>query len=306
MTLQDILRRRGVPFRVSSGDQAKVHVCCVFCTGKGKGVDTQYRLCLHSKLGWGRCVHCEWKSSRAIVNFLKALRIAEVPTGFEAKQESAVIERAELPADFRLLSDPIDDLDRRAKDYLSKRGVSDLQMRRHRVGVSYVGRYAYRILFTAYDKGELVSVNARDFTGRKIPKYLNSRGDKGIFAFEPSAKQVVLCEGAIKALRVRRSMPVSAGALLGSTLTDRQLAQISAGACEEIVLYPDPDAPGLAGVIKIADKLRENWGGGVKIAWPVKLPADEADPRDIRDAVKSSVEYSRLLGVQLRVAQRAG
>lgn len=250
-------------------------------------------------------MHCEWKSSRAIPYFLKALRIAEVPTGFEVRQEDVAIERTELPADFRLLCDPIDDLDRQAKDYLSKRGVSDLQMRKHRVGVSYVGRYAYRILFTAWDKGELVSINARDFTGRRIPKYLNSRGDKGIFAFDLTAKQVVLCEGAIKALRVRRSMHTSAGALLGSTLTDRQLKQISDSACEEIVLYPDPDAPGIAGVVKIADKLRESWGGSVKVAWPIDLPADEADLPDIRCAVESAVEYSRLLGVRLRVAQRS-
>ena len=250
-------------------------------------------------------MHCEWKSPKSIPNLLKAFRIAEIPHGFEEDFEELIAERVELPVDFRLLCDPIDDLDRQAMAYLVRRRVSPSQMRTHGIGVSYVGRYAYRILFLARDGKELISINARDFTGRRIPKYLNSRGDKGIFAFNPTSKRIVLCEGAIKALCIRRAIAVSAGALLGSTLTDRQLRQLSESACEEIVLYPDPDAPGLAGVVKIADKLREGWRGSVKVAWPVDLPADEADLSDIRRAVESAVEYSRLLGVRLRVAQRS-
>ena len=96
-------------------------------------------------------------------------------------------------------------------------------------------------------------------------------------------------------------MSISAGALFGNALTDKQLAMISAGACEEVILYPDPDAPGIAGFIKIAERLRESWKGTVKVAWPVELPADEADLRDVRGAVESAKTYSWELGVRMRL-----
>lgn len=290
MTLQEALLRRHVKYKVGT-DRNKIQICCPFCTSRGKAPDDKFRLCLHATQFWCRCVHCEWKRKNGIATVLKELGIVEQVYGVEEhKPEKA--EPVELPSDFQILTKAYDDLDQIARRYVLERGITEEQIRKYQIGVSYTGRYSYRIVFPVYNGKELVGINSRDFTGQATPKYLTSRGDKFLFGFDPLAHSLVLSEGCFKALRISRVTKYCSSALLGHDLTDKQLQQLQASKVERIILYPDIDEVGKRGFVKIADKLQEELKATVSIAWPVGMPADEAPLEDIRTLLANPLPYS--------------
>ncbi len=289
MTFQDALARRGIRYRTSPGDRAKTHLCCPFCARRGKGGDSGFRLCVHAVQGWGRCVHCDWKSRSAVKAVLRELSITD-SVDFAGSAPEEELPPVELPEDFQLLSDPHDELDREALRYLIDRGVTPAQIREKRIGVSYVGRYAYRIIFPVYVDGDLKGINARDFTGTSERKYLTNAGEKYLWGFDPRAETVVLAEGVFKALRLETATRISSAALLGHDLPERQREQIGRSALRRAILYPDPDLVGRRGFVKIADALSEI-GIGVSVAWPVSVPADDAPPGDLREGVRKAGLY---------------
>ena len=293
MTLQEVFLRRGVRFRVS-GNGLKISICCPFCVENGKSPDTKFCLCVHATQFWGRCLHCDWRHRFAVVPVLKQLGILESVTGVEKAPESSIQAPVTLPKDFQLLTHAYDDLDRQAKKYILKRGVTEEQIKQDRLGCSYVGRYAYRIVFPVYVGKELKGINARDFTGIQKPKYLNSPGDKYLFRFDPKQSVTVLSEGVIKALRIAQACEYGSASLLGHDLTERQLEQIQNSTVKHLILYPDVDPVGRKGVVTIADKLRELFSKcEVSIVWPVTLPADDVPLLELKQLlVNNVVPYS--------------
>jgi hypothetical protein len=288
MTFSQALLLRGVRFRQSAADHAKIHINCPFCPENGKSIDTQYKLCVHAMQGWGRCMHCNWKRRYAVAAVLKQLGIVAdgVYAGVGAEEQSEEA-NVELPHDFTPLVRVYEDLDRTARDYVLKRGITPEQIKKHKIGVSYTGRYAYRVLFPIKADGKLVGINARDFTGQQEPKYLLSRGEKYIYNLDPKAKTVVLSEGVIKALKIQQATDANSGALLGHSLTDRQLAQVKASACQHVILYPDAERVGRRGFLNIACRLKEEWDGNVSIIHPVRTPADDSPVDEIRDNLRN-------------------
>jgi Toprim domain-containing protein len=280
VTLSEVLTRRGIRFRQSAGDRNKLHVNCCFCQSQGKPADTKQRLCIHSKDGWGKCVSCGWKNRYAIAPVLKQLGIVADVEGAERVHESKQ-ELVTLPEDFQLLTKVFDDLDRTAKQYILKRGITEEQIKENKIGVSYTGRYAYRIIFPIYVDKKLQGINARTFMDR-APKYLMSRGEKYIYRFDPNAVTCIFSEGVIKALRIDRVTEFGSSALLGHDLTSKQLEQIQNSSCKHVILYPDPDKVGKQGVIKIADKLKENCKVKISVVWPIPGPADEIPLKDLQ------------------------
>lgn len=296
MTLQDTLARQHVAFRRGHSDPNKISIHCPFCVERGKSQDTQFRLCLHAKLGWGKCLHCGWSWRHAVLYVLRRVGINEVPKGFEQEAEKRT-PPVQLPEDFQVLTQASDDLDNQAQKYLLDRGITLNQIAANRIGVSYVGRFAYRILFPVYAEGKLRAINARDFTGRQKPKYLNTVGDKYLYHFDPKKEVLILSEGAFKALRIQQVTPHASAALLGHDLTTIQLGQIKSSAVKTIILYPDPDPVGKAGIIKLADSLVDSWNGWsgeVRVVWPVTAPADEAPLPTIKDLLQKTLLYSGL------------
>ncbi len=278
MTLQDALDKRGIRYR-QSGD--KIHLNCPWCPSRGKSPDTRMRLCVHAKDGWGRCMSCDWSRKTAVNAVLKQLGIVELVAGFSRADKPEAF-HISLPGDFTPLWLPTTDaFDLQAQEYLRTRGITREQIRKYRLGTSYTDTYAYRILFPVYADHELKCINARDFTGRRKPKYLLSKGDKYLAFFDPEATCCVLSEGVIKALRIAQTTSDCSAALLGHDLTDIQLKQIQDSQCRAIILYPDTDAVGRKGFLKIADKLCENWKGEVAIVWPVTGAADDLPLREL-------------------------
>lgn len=290
MTLPQALLKRGIRLRVTS--EWKVHLNCPFCVERGKPVDTKQRLCIHTRERWGKCVHCGWKSRNAAFPVLRQLGILDHVEGFDREESKGETPPPELPSDFSVLTRVYDDLDKQARDYLLKRGVTHSQIAECKIGVSYSGRFAYRILFPVWKGSELRGINARSFTDTAGPKYLLNAGEKYLFHFDPDRATTVLSEGCFKALRIARVTEWGSAALLGHDLTDKQLEQIKSSKCERIVLYPDIDDVGRRGFLHVADKLAENWSGEVLFVWPVKLPADDAPLEDLRELLTNPLSYS--------------
>lgn len=291
MTLADALTRRGVRFRVSGG---KIHLNCPFCPSRGKPDDFKMRLAVDAKIGWGRCMHCDWKHRYAVKTLLKQLGINAEITGTETQsyvEEKTVVR---LPEDFQVLTKVSEDLERQARKYVLSRGITSEQIRECHIGASYSGRYGYRIVFPIYNGKELLGFNSRDFTGKKTPKYLISKGlIKPLYHFDPNASSVILSEGIIKALRIAQVTDMNSASLLGHNLTDLQLEQIQASQCQHIVLYPDPDTVGRRGMLSVADKLNENWRGRVSFIWPIPGLADEIPLVDLKHSlVENCIKYS--------------
>jgi DNA primase len=177
-----------------------------------------------------------------------------------------------LPAGFSIVGTVGDELDQLALQYLLKRGISRQQIVRYKVGATFVGNYAYRVVFPLWYNGKLQGFVARDIAGWE-PRYL-SGGRKALFNPRP-AETLILAEGVFKALRIERALGCPVGATLGRELTDYQLEQLLALDVRHIVLWPDPDKAGRQGCIRSAELLRAN-GFDVSVVWPVSKPADEA------------------------------
>jgi hypothetical protein len=259
---------------------------------RGKGMDTQFRLCVHTRDGWGRCMHCDWKRRQAVMPVLKQYGILERVAGFSVEPEE-YIPPVELPKDFQALTHVYDDLDRQARKYIIGRGVLPSQIREEKIGVSYSGRYAYRVIFPVYVNKQLKAINARDFTGSQTPKYLTSRGDKYLYRFDPEARTVVFSEGSIKALRIAQATSANSSALLGHSLTEHQVQQIEASKCQEVILFPDPDRVGRRGFVRVADQFAQlQKRVSLKIVWPVPQPADELPLAEISKMLAVPLAYS--------------
>lgn len=274
MTFLENLSRRRIRFHRSHGDANEIQLCCPFCPDYGESADTRFRLSINIANGAGICFNCGYKSRHVIFALLKKWNI--IRDLEEEKPEPAIaVEPVKLPKDFQLLSKAYDALDRIALKYLLQRGITQKQIHARGIGVSYCGRYAYRIVMPVWVNETLRGVVARDFTGQQKPKYLNSVGDKYLYGFDPQSESCILVEGIFKALRVELATGLPTAALLGHDLTPIQLKQIQESKCRKITLFPDPDLVGRRGVARIADTLKEEWSGELNIIWPVRTPADE-------------------------------
>jgi hypothetical protein len=292
MTFLDALTRARVRYRRAGGGE--ICLCCPFCMANRGEPDTEFRFNVNIKTGAGHCWHsgCGFKSRSAVFAILKELHV-EGAFQLEGEQPAqAPQEPVTLPRDFQPLTHVVDDLDRTALNYLLKRGVMREQIVAHRIGVSYGGRYGYRVVFPVMEGKMLRGIVARDFTGTQTPKYLNSPGDKWFWGFQPEAETVVLAEGIIKALKIRTATGVSAAALLGHALTVSQRQQLDRSQCKHVVLWPDPDRVGRQGVCKIADDLVGSWPGAVSVVWPVAKPADDMPMAEIQEAWKNATPYT--------------
>jgi hypothetical protein len=301
MTFVEVLLRQGIRFRRSSSDANEIRLCCPFCPDRGESPDTRFRLCINVGSGAGICHNCRWKSHRrAIFRYLHRKRIDAVDVEKALPEEAPPPTVFEMPKEFQPLTRIYDDLDRQVLRYLQCRGVSKKQIRKHRIGVCYSGRFAYRVVFPVRVEGKVRGIVARDFTGQQEPKYLNSSGEKYLYGFDPKSKVCVLSEGVFKALLIAQVTPHNSAALLGHDLTTSQLEQIQNSRCQEVILWTDPDRVGRQGTISIAEKLLEEWGGKVRVLWPINKPADDILCAEERRQVLSRLHnYSFTMRTQL-------
>jgi hypothetical protein len=263
-------------------------------------VDSRFRLGINLTNGKGHCFNCDWKSRHTISYLLQRIGFEGEVLEAEEEQETPPPPKVRLPEGFAPLTEACDVLDRTALRYLLQdRRLSRRQIQTKGVGVSYLGRYAYRVIFPVRDQErKLRGFVARSFVGGQ-PKYLNSPGDKYLYNLNHKSKQIVLAEGVFKALRLELALPeFNCCALLGHDLTVTQTQQLADTKCRHVVLWPDPDRIGVQGVSRIARQLLET-GYQVELIWPVVRPADEAPLSELQQLMLQRRSYSWQMGEKL-------
>ncbi len=298
------LKRQGYEVKQHASDPNEIRVCCMFCQQLGHGQDTKFRLGINVKTGQAHCFHCDWKT-RDIYRLIEkqmGRRVRQPDNVYSQTQRS--VEPPSLPCEFERFFYPAPIVYTnskrstyekgrcgivrgRALDYLHRRGVTEDQIRSHRIGFCVTGRYAYRVVLPIYHGERLLTFVARDFTGEQDVKFLNRKGMKPLWGTDKLLSHlegctVVLYEGIFKALAGERcNTPSIIGdvvhaATLGSQISDFQLAQLKPQSIREVILFPDPDRPGLKGFLKVGRALMARYyTQGVTVAWP--LPQREAD-----------------------------
>lgn len=304
MALLDVLRSRGVEVRKGRGGE--LTLCCPFCIDRGESQDTRFRLGVNQRTGAAHCYNCGWASKSEgpkwiLIKLGHRSELEQIGYHLDPAPEEKPPEPVVLPDGFELLHacDRSDYWARRAYRYIRKRGVSKKQLRQKLIGYTMTGRFAYRIVFPVLDKGNLVMVVARDFTGQAKAKYLNSVGDKYLYNIQPadrnreSGRSVILSEGILKALKLERLTPIASASVLGHNLTDIQLNQLKEAKYRTVILWPDPDRPGVVGVTEMASLLIDN-GFRVKTLWPLpKAQADELADETVEEILRCHVhEYT--------------
>jgi hypothetical protein len=302
MNLPDLLRQKGIPYRVHGEE---LYVCCLFCTDKGETQDTRFRLGLNLVHGYGHCFNCGWARKQAVDLFLRRLKLSVWQVTSLSGQNSGGLlleqKKVFLPEGFEPFSNHPDSLERQAFLYLRHRGVSQEQIRRFGIGYTLIGKYAYRIIFPVRTPlGELLGFVARDFTGNHRRRYLFSSGDqKGLFGLKANTERVVIAEGVFKALCLERALVRPCCASLGSTVTHFQVGQMLEAGVKRVVLWPDPDKPGVAGCLQNLNELRHRFE--VDVVWP-NVMADEARLETLRETWKQHRQATDLSTArQLRV-----
>ncbi len=285
MTFQNVLLKRGIRFHHSPSDPYEVAICCPFCVERGESADTRFRLGVNVQTGKAHCFNCRWKSNKSINYILRRLGLQQdTVDSYDQVVDERPPEIIRLPKDFTPLSGKLDSMDQEAYDYVIRRGVTPKQILRKNIGVSYLGRYAYRIIFPVMEGSKLRMIVARDFTGtEKNRKYLNSVGEKYLYNYRKSAESVILCEGIFKSLRLERAITgeEKAVALLGHDITEIQLAQLLKAGCKSALIWPDPDRAGSRGAISIASKLIDA-NIETSVMMGVVKPADEEPISSLR------------------------
>lgn len=293
MTLRDLLVRRGLRFHNHAFKSDEIFICCPFCTERGETPDTRYRLGVNVRNGEGHCFNCGYASRYAAQAVVR--RLHENPDALELERGSQTVSPdvrkfERLPKDFQLLTEADTDLDKRARRYVLDRGVTLRQLEEKQIGVSFVGRYAYRVIFPVLYKSKVRGFQARDFTGSQEPKYLTSQGEKGVYNLAGKPETVVLSEGVFKALRIEQVISDGvSGSLLGSSLTPYQLEQLKKARVKNVILWPDPDRAGRKGCIAISEQLEQE-RFNVGVVWPITQPADEAPLEHLRNSWNHCVQ----------------
>lgn len=290
MTLVELLTIRGVRFRRSAHKTGELTLNCPMPNCG----DNRFRLGLNYKKNVGQCFNCHWKAKRnAVQKVLRALSLQEMPlTDVRNEVEEAKPEEPKLPEDFTLLSEveEDDDLLWTPVQYLLDRGITRKQIKKHYLGCSISGRFRYRIIIPVIFDEEFMGTVCRDWTGKREPKYLNSTGEKSIWNCPPAVKgnpPLILAEGCFKAMALESALKREAGALLGHDITDQMVEQLLKMKHKSVMLWPDPDAVGVEGAFKVAEKLL---AAHISVEFPSRVPKKQADEMRPETRVKYASE----------------
>jgi ribosomal protein L37AE/L43A len=209
---------------------------CPFC----KHHDAKKRkLAVRLADGVTHCWVCNWsaKSPAKLVSVLGAHKLLPDLTrafgdGGPAVEDEPVesVAEAELPSDFTLVCDEIDNGVRNPDkldciEYLKKRGVSYAAAKHFRLGVSATGAFRRRVVFPSFDAaGELNYVTARAIDDSTTFKYFNTQRQRSSLVFNEVdvswSRELVLVEGPFD---LTSCVGMNAVPMLGSWLDENYL-----------------------------------------------------------------------------------
>ena len=145
----------------------------------------------------------------------------------ESNIHGDVPEALKIPKGFRLLGDNLSAKDpdiRGAIRYCRKRGLTDREIWRYRLGTCTTSQFRRRVIIPSFDnEGVLNYYSARSIDPENKYKYLNAKVSKKDIVFNDLNidwnKELVLVEGPFDLMKVR----MNAGCLLGSHLPEDSL-----------------------------------------------------------------------------------
>lgn len=155
------------------------------------------------------------------------------------------------------------------------------------LGISYItnGNLAGRHIFPIYLHNKLVAFEARDFTGRLIPKTLALPRDVSIHSYlwnfdnVVSGLPIVIVEGTKGALAVLKHGYINTVSSFGARLTFNQVILLTSKSPSEVIIAYDADTAGIEGADKAVVRLLAQTEVSV-----MKLPKG-TDPWDVSRAV---------------------
>lgn len=289
------LSRHGMSARPSGNDE--IRVCCPFCPDRGRSPDDEYALGVNVHTGIGHCFRCGWRSGFA----LDKLKVERREFSFEDPKTETPPPR--LPEDFTLLQeDDSDEWMTIAWRYVTNppskkgRGISEIQVRNKRLGLSMTGKFAYRVIFPIYRNEKLLGFTGRTILKDGFPKWKHSEGLNAMYParISKTADTVVLTEGVVDALAVARNLSVldigwkicpDSIALLGTGLPAEKMEWIER--YQEIVLWMDPDRAGKKFTADIGERLSETF------QVMVVRPDRKCDPSDLSQMESLKLYHSR-------------
>ena len=221
----------------------------------------------------GHSIYSLFKKINADSRYFTELKgLVFIPSKSEDKTESKII--VSLPREFLPLWVMNKSLYRnQAKSFLHKRGITDVDIKKYKIGFCDSGLYEGRIIIPSYDdKGLLNYFVGRSFVGEKM-KYKNPNVSRDIIPFDwyiAWSFPIVLCEGVFDAISIR----TNAIPMLSKKPSKSLLRKIFEKNVKTIYIALDDDAK------KDAYNMSEffkDFGIDCKV---VKLPTDK-DPNDL-------------------------
>ena len=174
------------------------------------------------------------KSQKKVYNLIKP---------DELKQEEAKKPKLKLPQGYTTFEDSnprfIPHIE--AYRYLQSRGIGDELIKKHKIGYTVTGDFAYRIIVPSYNKeGVLNYFIARSWVPKKM-KYKNPTAAKDEIIFNEGFidwnKDIYLCEGAFDSFFLDNSI-----VMLGKKMSDLLFSTIYEKANGNIIICLDEDA----------------------------------------------------------------
>ena len=221
----------------------------------------------------GHSIYSLFKKINADSRYFTELKdLVFTPSKSEDKTESKII--VSLPREFLPLWTMNKSLYRnQAKSFLHKRGITDVDIKKYKIGFCDSGLYEGRIIIPSYDdKGLLNYFVGRSFVGEKM-KYKNPNVSRDIVPFDwyiAWSKPIVLCEGVFDAISIRSN----AIPMLSKKPSRSLLHKIFKENVKIIYIALDDDAKKDA--YNMSEFFRD-FGIDCKV---VKLPTDK-DPNDL-------------------------
>jgi len=221
----------------------------------------------------GHSIYSLFKKINADSRYFTELKdLVFTPSKSEDKTESKIV--VSLPREFLPLWTINKSLYRnQAKSFLHKRGITDVDIKKYKIGFCDSGLYEGRIIIPSYDdKGLLNYFVGRSFVGEKM-KYKNPNVSRDIVPFDwyiAWSKPIVLCEGVFDAISIRSN----AIPMLSKKPSKSLLQKIFEKNVKTIYIALDDDAKKDA--YNMSEFFRD-FGIDCKV---VKLPTDK-DPNDL-------------------------
>lgn len=299
-----------IDFEVKDGSSdEEIRVCCPFCMEEGESdLDDRFRLGINIRTGRANCFNCGKKShggNYILEELIRILDTGGMELSLREQRKKKIKFDGKLPEGFKLVVKGT-----KAYSYLRSRGVTRQQIKDKGIGYTEIGKYRFRVIFPIYRKKRLKGFVGRDYTDTNDLPYLNSKGIKAIGNLPDKTKNKIVCfsEGMFDAIAIERGaieLGIDSGALLGHVLKDDQFKYIKRYSIW--IVWPDPDAPGIKGLFKIAEKIPK--GVKLKVILPdsfLKDSAPDKDPSDLRRKervlrLKNAVRYTESLKNKLRL-----